>query len=127
MGNERLLMLDLFDRSPPGAVDVIKTQDQKYATLHWSIDLKIGFGAEKNITRLRVKISPSEGSNVEPIEELFCKQKDNEEWLYYGSDVGNPVQTVELKVRAYLMERYNLDIDWDGKMPNMAEFIEVNM
>ena len=52
-------MLDLFDRSPPGAVDVIKTQDQKYATLHWSIDLKIGFGAEKKITRLRVKISPN--------------------------------------------------------------------
>lgn len=109
--------IDLFDRSPPGAVSVTHTQDQTFNAQDVSIDLKIGFGDKKNVVRLRVISHHHSRKHKALSEELFCRAITGSEWLYFGTDVSTVTRSSEKKVRSYLMERYNLDIDWDGQLP----------
>ena len=114
--------IDLFDRSPPGAVPVTHTQDQNFNAQDVSIDLKIGFGEKRNVVRLRV-ISHHHKKENSLSEELFCRALTGNDWLYFGTDVSTVTRSPEKKVRSYLMERYNLDIDWDGQLPWLKDEI----
>ena len=109
--------MDLFDKSPPEALEVAKVQDQNFNSAGWDLDLKIGFKDDGGIVRVRVISVIKRGGESKMVDELFCKSKTSSEWLYFGSDVENVTRTPESKVQSYLMSRYNLDIKWDGKIP----------
>lgn len=113
--------VDLFDRGPPGAVSVTHSQDQNYNAKDVSIDLKIGFGEKKNVVRLRVISRHHDSEESIATEELFCRSITGGDWLYFGTDVKTVTRSPEKKVRSYLMERYNLDIDWDGQLPWLTD------
>ena len=109
--------MDLFDKSPPEALEVVKVQEQNFNSADWDLDLKIGFENDGGIVRVRV-ISVVKGDREsKQVDELFCKSKTSSDWLYFGSDVTNVTRSPESKVQSYLMSRYNSDIKWDGKIP----------
>ena len=115
--------MDLFDKSPPEALEVAKVQDQNFNSAEWDLDLKIGFENDGGIARVRIISVVKGNGESKQVDELFCKSKTSSDWLYFGSDVEKVTRTPESKVRSYLMSRYNLDIKWDGKIPwyNSAE------
>ncbi len=103
---------------PVGAARVERTQTQSYCAGNQSIRMEIGFGDEGTIVRVVVDRRLEGASDKQAIIELFCRPEAGGCWVYIGvPHQQGLLREPEHKVSGYLMDRFNLDIDWDGQFP----------
>ena len=101
---------------PIDAIPISRTQRQEQILGDREIALEIGWTNADDIGRVIVSISKRDDENAQKLRELFCLTKDREHWLFQDlTSGGNPTRAEQKKVKSYLLEKYNLDIEWDGK------------
>jgi hypothetical protein len=77
--------------------------------------MDIGWCEKKQVGRVLISLSKRDDAQAERRMELFCRKKDEEQWLF--CDLTSSPETMPVdgaKVRSYLLEKYNLDVDWSG-------------
>ncbi|NNE85392.1 MAG: hypothetical protein HKN28_15610 [Alphaproteobacteria bacterium] len=103
---------------PVGAARVVRTQTQSYCAGNQSIRMEIGFGDEATIVRVVVDRRAEGASDKQAISELFCRPEAGDRWFYLGiPNQQELLREPEHKISGYLMDRFNLDIDWGGQFP----------
>ena len=100
---------------PINAIPIARNQRQEQILGDREVTLDIGWTKDDDMGRVVVTISKRDDKNAEQLRELFCLAKDRAHWLFrdLNSD-SDPSEAEEEKVKSYLLEKYNLDINWDG-------------
>ena len=100
---------------PINAIPIARNQRQEQILGDREVTLDIGWTKDDDMGRVVVTISKRDDKNAEQLRELFYLSKDRAHWLFrdLNSDC-DPTQAKEEKVKRYLLEKYNLDIDWNG-------------
>lgn len=100
---------------PINAIPIARNQRQEQILGDREVALDIGWTRDNDMGRVMITISKRDDENAEQLRELFCLAKDRAHWLFHdlNSDC-DPTQAEGAKVKSYLLEKYNLDINWDG-------------
>ena len=102
---------------PIDAIPISRTQRQEQILGDREVVLDIGWTNADDIGRVIVSISKRDDENAQKLRELFCLTKDREHWLFQDlTSGGNVTRAEQKKVKSYLLEKYNLDIEWDGRL-----------
>ncbi len=103
---------------PVGAAQVVRAQSQSYCAGNQSIRMEIGFGSAGTVARVVVDRRLDGASDEQAIIELFCRPEAGDRWFYLGIPHQQELlREPEHKIGGYLMDRFNLDIGWDGQFP----------
>jgi hypothetical protein len=101
---------------PVQAVPVVRTQVQNQVLGDRTIKLEIGWCREDKIARVLVSTRHRDNLGSEKRTELFCRSQNEVNWLFCDAlKSPEPKSEPASKVRSYLLERYNLDLDWSGR------------
>jgi hypothetical protein len=107
---------ELITPIPIDAIPIARTQRQEQILGDREVALDIGWTEADDIGRVVVNISKRDDENAQKLRELFCLAKNREHWLFQNlTSGGDPTWAERKKVKSYLLEKYNLDIEWDGK------------
>ncbi len=110
------LMTQLVFPIPIDAIPIARTQRQVKLLGDREFALDIGWTKADDIGRVVVTISNRDDENAQKLRELFCLTKNRDYWLFQDLVSGrDPTRAERKKVKSYLLETYNLDIEWDGK------------
>ena len=102
---------------PIDAIPITRTQRQEQLLGDRQVALDIGWTKADDIGRVVVTISNRFDQNAQKLRELFCLAKSREHWLFQDLLSGkDPTPAERKKVKSYLLENYNLDIEWDGRL-----------
>ena len=107
-----------FQHNPPipvKAVPIVRNQTQNQILGDRDLTLDIGWCEKNRVGRVLISISKRDDAEAERRMELFCREKDEEQWLFCDpTSSPDPMPVDSAKVRSYLLEKYNLDVDWNG-------------
>ena len=107
---------EVISAIPIDAIPISRTQRQEQILGDREVALDIGWTNADDIGRVIVSISKRDDENAQKLREMFCLTKDREHWLFQDlTSGGNPTRAEQKKVKSYLLEKYNLDIEWDGR------------
>ena len=112
----KIMANEVISPIPIDAIPISRTQRQEQILGDREVALDIGWTNADDIGRVIVSISKRDDENAQKLRELFCLTKDREHWLFQDlTSGGNPTRAEQKKVKSYLLEKYNLDIEWDGR------------
>ena len=107
-----------FQQNPPipvRAVPIVRNQTQNQVLGDRDLTLDIGWCEKNQVGRVLISISKRDDAEAERRMELFCREKDEEQWLFCDlTSSPDPMPADSATVRSYLLEKYNLDVDWNG-------------
>ena len=112
----KIMANEVISPIPIDAIPISRTQRQEQILGDREVALDIGWTNADDIGRVIVSISKRDDENAQKLREMFCLTKDREHWLFQDlNSGGNPTRAEQKKVKSYLLEKYNLDIEWDGR------------
>tara|TARA_Y100001934_G_C12368005_1_gene784642 strand:+ start:2751 stop:3011 length:261 start_codon:yes stop_codon:yes gene_type:complete len=77
--------------------------------------MNIGWSEKDEVGRVLIRLSKRGDPKAERRVELFCRKIDGDQWLFCDLTESPKQSTVDgVKVQRYLLEQYNLDVEWDG-------------
>jgi len=101
---------------PIDAIPITRTQRQAQLLGDREVALEIGWTNADDIGRVVVAVSKRDDENAQKMQELFYLTKNREHWFFLDLMAGSvPIRAEQKKVKSYLLENYNLDIEWDGR------------
>ena len=100
---------------PVTAVPIVRNQTQNQILGDRELTMDIGWCEENQVGRVLISLSKRNNAQAERRMELFCRKKNEEEWLFCDlTSSPTPMPVNGAKVRSYLLEKYNLDVEWSG-------------
>ena len=101
---------------PINAIPIARMQRQAQLLGDREVALEIGWTNVDDIGRVVVAVSKRDDENAQKLQELFYLTKNREHWFFLDLMAGSdPIRAEQKKVKSYLLENYNLDIEWDGR------------
>lgn len=105
--------------TPIGAAPVERVQTQMAGAGPVSLQLDIGFGPDDKVSYVKIIRWLNDNPEASRQVEVFHRPARGGSGWYFLARPGLKAfrQEPQSKVASFLMERYNLDINWDGKLP----------